>query len=203
MKKNIYIDNILIKKLVTFKGWHLLESKKYYDLFSINEKNICNLRIRKTNLNGKDYKNVFHALNEAQGNGFTDSGSYGTMNGEPYCEYRILPLTHRFEQKTKEKYISRAKNKNYRIIHTGDFVCGKSIAKGNQLKGYVLRFKRDMYNVITGVYILAMDHGQIAILDPDTVRMTAPVPVRRIHIKMLNAANLINNNTFTSGSGYA
>ena len=43
MKKNIYIDNILIKKIASDKGWHLIESKNYYNLFSINENNIYNI----------------------------------------------------------------------------------------------------------------------------------------------------------------
>lgn len=125
-------------------------------------------------------------LNEALGQGYSDSGSFG-WNGEPYCEYKIIPLNHDLEQKVPKP---RAEDRGY-SIQVGSFVIGKSKKDDKEYSGIVQRFVRTNYNDIVTVYILARENGRIVPLDPDSVQLSSPFPNRRYSRSKMNMGNLM------------
>lgn len=143
--------------------------------------------LKKSNNKKVDKVRAKKALNEAYE---YSSGFFGNMgNGAPYLDYKVLSFNHSLEQKTDRKTEISNRFMSSRIIHIGDFVTGKSKFSKKQYSGVIQRFSRDSNNDIITVYILAKDFGKIVPLDPETVKLSSPLPIKKYHIKWLDAGN--------------
>ena len=150
-------------------------------------------RVIKTLSEGSEYKNANHILNEALGAGYSDMGFFGGMGGDPYCEYKVIPLNHDLEMKTSRQEEAINRNFKNRIIHIADYVSGLSKGKRTPCEGVIQRFSRNSDNDIITVYILNRSTGKIVPLDPETVKLASPYSTKRKPMKMINSGNIIGN----------
>lgn len=151
------------------------------------------MRIAKSKSISTDIRRIGKALLESYGNGYTDMGMFGGTgsNGQPYCDYRILPLSFDLQQKVDRGASNRAKSSTNRVIHEGDYVRGKSKNTGKEYEGKIQRMARNGYNDIITVYILAYKHGRMVALDPASVMLAHPMPKHHGGVKGLNSGNIV------------
>lgn len=185
-----------IKKIAKSGDYEIKELEDKYVLLREN----LMVTVGKTFSEKSDETLLKKVVNEAYG--FADAGYYGNMgNGYPYIEYKILPLNKSLEQKVNKNGIKANKNKNNRMIHVGDFVSGCSKMTKKKYDGIIMRIVRDDANDVVTVYVLSRGHGRFIPLDPSTIKLDTPYPVKRRTMKFINSGNVIANGVegFTIG----
>lgn len=98
-------------------------------------------------------------------------------NGDPFCEYKLMPLVSNLSQKTKHI------NLEERVISKGDFVSGISPIDNKEHSGYVYRILKNPDATIQWVYILAKETREFIRLDPETIDLDSPIPVLKKEMK--------------------
>ena len=180
--------NDKIKKIAKSGDYEIKELSDKYVLLREN----LMVTVGKTFSEKSDANLLKRVVNEAYG--FADTGYYGNMgNGYPYIEYKILPLNKSLEQKVDKSASVHNRNKNNRMIHVGDFVRGKSKISKSPHQGIIMRIVRDDANDIVTVYVLSRGYGRFIPLDPSTVALDTPYPVKRRNMKFMNSGNVITN----------
>ena len=108
-------------------------------------------------------------LNEWYGAGFSDSnilGSSAGKSGQPYCEYRILPLSFNLQQK------GNSSKEDFRDwpINIGQYVYGKCVYDKKEHHGRILNFyyEEGKNDLIKYIFILDQNR-EIVPLMPETV----------------------------------
>lgn len=108
-------------------------------------------------------------LNEYYGQGFTGpsgSSSSSTLGSQPYCEYRILPLTHSLEQKGN----STKTNLHEFPIRVGDAVYGKCLYDGKIHTGKISRFYYEEGSTLIKYVYIIDQNAELVPLYPSTVK---------------------------------
>ena len=151
------------------------------------------VRISKSKSLNTDIRRIGNVLLESYGQGYTDMGMFGGTgaNGQPSCDYRILPLNFDLQQKVDRKAVAHAHNANDKVIHEGDYVSGKSKKTGKEYEGKIVRMARNGFNDIITVYVLAYKVGRIVALDPSTIMPSRPIPRHHGRVKGLNSGNIV------------
>lgn len=111
------------------------------------------------------------AINEAAsyGVGFSGpSGSSGSTSstGQPYCEYRILPLSHNLEQKGNTN-----KDTNIVYISIGNKVSGKCVYDNKIHYGTITRLFVPEGSVLVSLVYILDENSQIVPLYPETIKI--------------------------------
>lgn len=92
-------------------------------------------------------------------------------NGDPFCEYKIMPLTSNLSQKDKPIRLGEFP------IYPGVYVTGKCPIDNEFHWGYVYRILKNPDSSIAWVYILTDDTKEFIRLDPDTISLSTPIDV--------------------------
>lgn len=143
------------------------------------------IRVRQSGSPTLDSNNAIHAMNEAMGAGYADSGYFSGDNTDGYIEYKIIPLNHTLEQKVPRKQ----HNDCSRIVHVGDYVSGVNMDNDKKCCGIIQKMKRDCDNDIISVMILDRNCGMLIELDPDSIALASPEPIQKINRRTLNLGN--------------
>jgi len=175
-----------IQELAKAAGFRAEDRGDSWRFFSTDGDFLYEICVDKTGNTGLDEIRMSMVLNEAVGNGYTDSGMFGSLNGEPYVEYRIVPLVHNLDQKTPKGNPNRG-----RFLHTGDHV--RAYTKdAEEVEGRIVSFHRGPDNNIDTMLILDKKTGKVVRADVRKGwKLTAPIPVRRRKPKMLNTQNIV------------
>ena len=92
-------------------------------------------------------------------------------NGDPFCEYKLMPLTSNLSQKDKPIRLGEFP------IYPGVYVTGKCPIDNEFHWGYVYRILKNPDSSIAWVYILTDDTKEFIRLDPDTISLSTPIDV--------------------------
>lgn len=92
-------------------------------------------------------------------------------NGDPFCEYKLMPLTSNLSQKDKPVKLREFP------IYPGVYVTGKCPIDNEFHWGYVYRILKNPDSSIAWVYILTDDTKEFIRLDPDTISLSTPIDV--------------------------
>lgn len=92
-------------------------------------------------------------------------------NGDPFCEYKLVPLTSNLSQKDKPVKLREFP------IYPGVYVTGKCPIDNEFHWGYVYRILKNPDSSIAWVYILTDDTKEFIRLDPDTISLSTPIDV--------------------------
>lgn len=92
-------------------------------------------------------------------------------NGDPFCEYKLMPLTSNLSQKDKPIRLGEFP------IYPGVYVTGKCPIDNEFHWGYVYRILKNPNSSIAWVYILTDDTKEFIRLDPDTISLSTPIDV--------------------------
>lgn len=92
-------------------------------------------------------------------------------NGDPFCEYKLMPLTSNLSQKDKPIRLGEFP------IYPGVYVTGKCPIDNEFHWGYVYRILKNPDSSIAWVYILTDDTKEFIRLDQDTISLSTPIDV--------------------------
>lgn len=92
-------------------------------------------------------------------------------NGDPFCEYKLMPLTSNLSQKDKPVKLREFP------IYPGVYVTGKCPIDNEFHWGYVYRILKNPDSSIAWVYILTDDTKEFIRLDPDTISLSTPIDI--------------------------